>query len=95
MPTQYNEGNPVEPERFLITRREIAARFGALTFLPQPVHGEWMHQEIRFEDINLRIVVDVEDTPESAEFFARLKQTLKQRFQQIEIWIVSHEIRIV
>jgi cation transport regulator ChaC len=95
LPTRYNDGTAVEPEKYLITRREIAARFGALTFLPQPIHGEWMHQEARYEDVNLRIVVDVEDTPENAEFFVRLKQTLKERFQQIEIWIVSYEIRIV
>ena len=34
LPTRYNDGKPVEPEQFLKTRREIAARFGALTFLP-------------------------------------------------------------
>jgi hypothetical protein len=95
LPTRYNDGQPVEPGKFLITRREIAARFGALTFLPQPVHGEWTHQQSRYEDANVRIVADVEDTPENARFFADLKRTLKERFQQLEIWIVSHEIRIV
>lgn len=95
LPTRFNDGTPIEPEKYLITRREIAARFGALTFLPQPIHGEWTHEQARYEDVNLRIVVDVEDTPENSEFFARLKQTLRERFQQIEIWIVSYEIRIV
>ena len=95
LPTRYNDGSSVEPGKYLATRREIAARFGALTFLPQPVHGEWIHQQARYEDVNLRIVVDVEDTPENTEFFVNLKQTLKQRFQQLEIWIVSYEIRIV
>lgn len=95
LPIRYNDGTAVEPEKILITRREMAARFGVLTFLPQPIHGEWMHQEARYEDVNLRIVVDVEDTPENAEFFVQLKQTLKERFRQIEIWIVSYEIRIV
>jgi len=50
---------------------------------------------MRYEDTNIRIVVDVEDTPQNSEFFATLKETLKMRFQQIEIWIVSDEIRIV
>jgi hypothetical protein len=94
LPTRYNDGRPIEPEKFLISRREIAARFGALTFVPQPVHGEWSHQGVRYEDVNIRIVVDVEDSPENTEFFHRLKQTLKERFQQIDIWIVSYEIRI-
>ncbi len=95
MPTRYNDGRPVEPERYLITRREIAAQFGVLTFLPQPIYGEWTHQATRYEDANVRIVVDVEDTPGNAEFFAQLKPKLKERFQQLELWIVSYEIRII
>jgi len=95
LPTRYNDGKPIEPGKYLATRREIAARFGALTFLPQPVHGEWTQQQERYEDVNLRIVVDVEDTPENSDFFVSLKQTLRQRFQQLEVWIVSYEIRIV
>ena len=95
LPTRYNDGTPVEPEKYLITRREIAARFGALTFLPQPIYGEWTHQETRYEDANVRIVVDVEDTTAAGDFFAQLKPKLKERFQQLEIWIVSYEIRIV
>jgi len=95
LPTRYNDGRPVEPEQFLKTRRDIAARFGALTFLPQPIYGEWTHQDRRYEDANLRIVVDVEDTRENAEFFTRLKPKLKERFEQLDIGIVSYEIRIV
>jgi len=95
LPTRYNDGRPIEPEKYLITRREIAARFGALTFLPQPAHGEWTHQQVRYEEANMRVIVDVEDTPENTEFFTQLKQRLKNRFQQLEIWIVSYEIRIV
>ena|ERR1051325_4219298 len=94
LPTRYNDGRSIEPEKYLNTRREIAARFGALTFLPQLALGEWTHEGVRYEENNLRIVVDVEDTPENAEFFSQLKQSLKARFQQIEVWIVSYEIRI-
>jgi hypothetical protein len=46
LPTRYNDGTPIEPEKYLVTRREIAARLGALSFLPQPVHGEWTHNRI-------------------------------------------------
>ncbi|MBI2925132.1 MAG: hypothetical protein HYY24_05435 [Verrucomicrobia bacterium] len=94
MPTRYNDGTPVEPEKFLLTRREIGARFGALTFFPQPVHGEWTHEGVPYVDVNLRLDVVVEDTPDNAAFFLQLKQTLKERFRQIDIWIVSSEVRI-
>src|SRR5437762_641334 len=92
LPTRYNDGTPVEPIKYLVTRREIAARFGALTYWPQPVQGEWTHREVRYEEPNIRIVVDVEDTPENTAFFLGLKKNLKERFQQLEIWIVSYEI---
>src|SRR5258708_1180259 len=95
LPTRYNDGSPVEPEKYLTTRPQIPPRFGALTFLPELVHGEWTHEQIRYEEANMRVMVDVEDTPQNAEFFSRLKETLKERFQQIDIWIVSYEIRIV
>src|SRR5687768_11130865 len=94
LPTRYNDGRPIEPQKLLLTRREIAGRFGALTFIPQPVHGEWTHEGVRYDDVNIRIVVDAEDTPATAAFFTQLKETLKSRFQQLDIWIVSYEIRI-
>jgi len=47
-----------------------------------------------FEETNVRLFADVEDTPESAAFFERYKLILKERFEQIDIWIVSYEIRI-
>ena len=31
LPLQYNDGTPVEPEKFQETRRELVRRFGALT----------------------------------------------------------------
>jgi len=37
--------------------------------------------------------VDVDETPAVESFFAQLKEEIKVRFRQIEIWIVSHEIR--
>jgi hypothetical protein len=94
LPTRYNDGTPVEPEKFLLVRRELAARFGALTFHPQPMEGEWTHEGLRYTDINVRIEVVVEDTDENTRFFSALKQTLKQRFRQLDIWILSSEVRI-
>ena len=95
LPTRYNDGLPVEPEKFLATNQVLAARFGACSFFPETFRGTWISQGQTFEDDNIRISVDVEDTPENAAFFERLKQELKERFRQIEIWIVSFEVRIL
>jgi len=63
-------------------------------FLPETLRGIWIHGGRRFEEDNVRLFVDVEDTAENAAFFGRFKTTLKERFRQIDIWIVSYEIRV-
>ena len=94
LPTRHNDGSPIREENHLWVADQLATEFGAYTFEPYPVRGVWSHQGVRFEEHNLRVYVDVEDTPENAEFFVRLKQAIKERFRQIEIWIVSFEIPI-
>ena len=94
LPTRYNDGAPVEREKFLLTNRELSLQFGAASFLPEPLHGTWIHKGQLFEEDNVRPFVDVEDSAENAAFFARYKETLKERFRQIAIWIVSYEIRV-
>ena len=39
-------------------------------------------------------VFDVEDSPRAEQFFKNYKETLKHRFRQLDIWIVSFEIRV-
>ncbi|MCI0462293.1 MAG: hypothetical protein L0Z62_35525 [Gemmataceae bacterium] len=92
MPLTHNDGRPVSPEQFAQTRDELIAQFGALTFLPQPVFGIWVHEGTRYEDESRRLLVDVEDTPENEQFFASFKATLMERFEQIEIYIISYPI---
>jgi len=95
LPIRYNDGTPVEPNRFFQTQEELVAAFGALTTSPELLRGVWMHEGQRFEDEHLRVVVDVEATPENRAFFARFKEQLKSRFRQIDIWVVSYEIEVV
>ena len=59
LPTLYNDGTPVEPEKFFKTQEELVAQFGALTTSPERVQGVWVHQGQRFEDQHLRLLVDV------------------------------------
>src|SRR5258708_30498532 len=95
LPTRHNDGSPISATAFMATQQELVSHFGACSFFPEAFHGTWMHQGQAIEDENVRICVDVEDTPENAEFFARLKPPLRERFQQLEIWIGSFEIRHV
>ena len=94
LPTRYNDGTAVESSYFLTTARELAGQFGGASVLPEAMRGIWLHQGQWYEEHNVRLFAEVEDTPENAEFFLGWKATLKQRFRQIDIWIVSYEVRI-
>ena len=39
--------------------------------------------------------VEVEDTAENRQFFVRLKQRLKNRFQQKDIWLTTYPIELI
>ena len=94
LPTRYNDGASIEPLKYWDTAEEIVARFGAVTWQPEILRGIWQHDGKRYEEDNVRFYVDVEDTPGNAEFFKNFKSVLKQRFRQLDIWMVSYEIRI-
>ena len=50
------------------------------------MRGAWEHQGAVYEDNLTRFFVDVADRPENREFFRAFKETLKKRFNQLEIW---------
>jgi hypothetical protein len=93
LPLKHNDGRPVPPEAFEQTREELVAHFGGISLEPTVIRGIWTHEGARYEDDLFRFSIDVEDTAEHEEFFIRYKSTLLQRFEQIEIYIASYEIR--
>jgi len=95
LPLKHNDGRPVAAEKFDQTRRDLVAQFGAVSFHPNSILGIWVHEGDRFEDELVSAVVDVEDTPENRQFFTSLKALLLERFEQIEIYIVSYPIDIL
>ena len=94
LPTRYNDGFPVEEERFAETRRDLVAEFGAVTWCPERLQGIWSQGGKIFEDTHIKVVIDVEDTQAVRAFLGRFKETLKSRFRQIEIWMISYPIEI-
>jgi hypothetical protein len=95
LPLKHNDGRFVSGEVFEQTREDLIVQFGAVSFLPHTVFGVWVHEGARYEDELLRIVVDVDDTPENQQFFATYKSTLLERFEQIEIYIASYPVDIL
>ena len=95
LPLKHNDGRSVDDEKFDRTREELVAEFGAISVHPESVRGIWMHEGARYEDVSIRLTVDVDDSPESRLFFTNFKQTLLERFEQIEIYIVSYPVDIL
>jgi hypothetical protein len=95
LPIRFNDGRPVSGELLEQTREELMAQFNAVQIQPHTVLGLWLYEGSRYEDELRRFTVDVEDTGENHQFFATFKQKLLERFQQIEIYIVSYPVDLL
>ena len=94
LPLNYNDGTLIEPEKFDQTAEELCERFGGVTQDTVRVTGTWVYGGTRYRDSLIRIRVDTNDAAASAFLQAR-KETWKQRFQQIDIWITAYEIEVI
>ena len=95
LPVRFNDGRRVSGELLEQTRQDIMDQFGAVQIQPHTVLGLWVYEGSRYEDELRRFTVDIEDTPENQQFFVKFKQTLLERYEQIEIYIVSYPVDIL
>jgi hypothetical protein len=61
----------------------------------QRIAGHWRHQGHVYKDESVRIFVDVPDTNENQEFFIGFKEILKERFQQLDIWMTAFPLEVL
>jgi hypothetical protein len=94
LPLKYNDGREVEPEKIDQTTREFSNRFGAVTQDLIRVSGIWRYGEEWYQDHLLRLRVDTGD-PHARRFFRTMKESWKERFDQIDIWITAHRIEVI
>ncbi len=95
LPLFYNDGRQIEREKFLQTDDELVHLFGAASTDTVVVRGRWLYQSTLYQDQLIRVRLDVEDKPENWQAVRDLKETLKTRFDQLDIWITAHRIEIV
>jgi hypothetical protein len=95
LPLRFNDGRPVPDELVGETLLELRQRFGAVSSESQTIRGLWQHQGRDYRDELTRVFVDVPDTPDSIEFFRELKERLKARFQQLDIWMTHYPIEVI
>ena len=95
LPLAYNDGRAIEVEKFQETEQELVTKFGALTTDTISATGTWVYKGVLYRDKLVRMRLDTAATTDVKRFFKRYKKTLKERFQQIDIWITVHSIEVI
>jgi hypothetical protein len=95
LPRKFNDGQPVPDDLIGTTLMELRSHFGAVSFEPQTIQGTWLHEGHEYQDELVRVFVDVADEADAKEFFEGFKEQLKQRFQQLDIWITTYPIEVL
>jgi hypothetical protein len=95
LPLRFNDRRPIPDELIVDTLLELEEQFGAVSCESQRTRGYWRHESELFRDELIRVYVDVPDLTEHREFFARFKEQLKARFQQIEIWMTTYPLDVL
>ena len=95
VPLVFNNGSAVPEELLAQTFAELRARFGAASWETQVLRGSWEHEGTTYEENFTRSFVDVPDDPEHRRFFIDLKEKLKTRFDQLDVWITSHLMDVI
>ena len=86
---------PVSSELLEQTWDQLVARFGGITGAPETYLGIWVHEGTRYQEEMRRFIVDVPNAAANRQFFTRYKATLRERFEQVEIYIASYLVDIV
>ena len=95
LPLRFNDGRPVPDESIADTLLERRQQFGAVSCETQTIRGTWTFEAEVFRDDLIRVYVDAGDVTESREFFVRFKESLKARFQQLDIWMTTYPIEVL
>jgi hypothetical protein len=95
LPLWFNDGQPVPEELVADTLLELRHQFGAVSSETQTIRGTWQQEGQVYRDELVRVFVDVPDGPENREFFIALKERLKSRFRQIEIWMTTYPLEVI
>jgi hypothetical protein len=76
LPLNYNDGRPIDREKFLLTNRELVQQFGAATVDTTRASGSWMYRGTLYEDLLMRIIVDSPEPDAAEAFLRRYKEVL-------------------
>jgi hypothetical protein len=91
LPLRYNDGRPVKTDKFQQLQAELLERFGGVTYFPQPNQGYWKLGNVTYRD-EIVIYRVLTASRGARRFLLRLKDRLKEEFEQEEILIVERNV---
>ena len=94
LPLRFNDGAEIPPEWRADAVLEIVDHFGAASYESQHVEGHWRDKGIDYQDSLVRLVVDVPDTAANRRWMKAFKERWRIKFKQLELWLISHPIKI-
>jgi len=95
LPLNYNDGRVIERIKFMVTNRELLEKFGGLTTDSVEISGTWKYGSAFLHDRLVRLTIDSQNPDEDVVFFREYKETLKSRFEQLDIWITAHDVEVI
>lgn len=95
LPLRFNDDSSVPDELIAETLAELHDRFGAESRETQTIEGRWSSQGELYRDDMVRVFVDVPDLPENRDYFLDLKERLKLKFGQLEIWMTTFPLDVL
>jgi hypothetical protein len=95
VPLYFNDGSPIEAEKFQWLQELLLDHFGGLTFFPQPNKGFWRMAGVTYRDeiVIYRVIASAEGAARS--FLEGLKKRLKAELEQEEILIVERNVDLL
>ena len=80
LPLYYNDGQPIEFQKFQDVQARLLIAFQGLTFFSQPNQGFWKMGDVTYRDeiVILRVIGSNQKT--ARKFLRDLKQELKRGF---------------
>jgi hypothetical protein len=91
----YNNGSPIDPSKYQELQGALLERFEGLTYFPQANQGFWKFGSITYRDEIVIYRVISQDSAGSREYLGKLKEHLKQEFQQLDILIIEREVGLL
>lgn len=87
LPKTYNDNIPIEGSKYRLTYQEIFNQFNGCTKDNTPLLGEWRdpNTKKKYKDTNICYWIICNDSFDNMYFLDKLKDGLKERFQQEDI----------